>query len=204
MIGKILESTGFMLVLLNPFLVIVYLVDLVENLTFKQFSRVLVRAALISLVVFWIFAIVGDAVFSDLLNANFASFQIFGGIIFLLIGIQFVFKGKSAIEDLRGTTKYIVGAIAMPILIGPGTLSYSVIIGKHLNHLCAILAIFFAVAISISILLILKKLHDFIQPRKEEYIQRYFEIAGRITAIIIGTVSIEMIMQGVEVWIAKW
>ena len=84
-----IRSAALLLVLLNPFLVIVYLVDLVEKLDRRQFRRVLVRAGLISSIVFCGFVFLGDAVFSSVIQAEFASFQIFGGVVFLLIGLQF-------------------------------------------------------------------------------------------------------------------
>jgi small neutral amino acid transporter SnatA (MarC family) len=59
------KSAVLLLVLLNPFLVIVYLIDIVEKLSLAQFFRVLLRASLISLPVFCCFAILGDAVFSN-------------------------------------------------------------------------------------------------------------------------------------------
>ncbi len=200
---QILKSTMFLLVLLNPFMVIVYLVDVLERLSYNKFRRVLLRAGLISSLVFWLFAVVGDVIFSDLINAQFASFQIFGGVVFLLIGLQFIFQGKTAIQSLRGESEHIAGAIAMPILIGPGTLSFSVIIGKRLNSLEAGLAIFLAVFFSVLIMILFKKLYDNMQNKRDNLVQRYFEIAGRVTAFIAGTVAVEMIMQGLKFWIDK-
>jgi MarC family integral membrane protein. len=80
--SEFFRSSALVLVLLNPFLVIIYLIDVVEKLSFGSFAKVVAVAALISLVVFWTFAIVGDAVFSDIVHAEFASFQIFGGVVF--------------------------------------------------------------------------------------------------------------------------
>ena len=194
------RSTVLMLALLNPFLVIIYLVDVVQTLERRQFARVLIRAALLAGVVFCGFAILGDAVFSDLVQARFASFQIFGGIVFLLIGIQFVFKGPTAIEMLRGKSECLAGAIAMPVLIGPGTISASVIIGKRLEPLLACAAVLVAVVTSIAIILLLKLTHDFVRPRRELLIQRYIEIAGRVTALYAGTVAVQMIMEGLHAW----
>lgn len=192
---------ALLLVLLNPFLVIVYLMDVVEKLDFILFSRVLMRAALISLIVFFVFAVLGDAVFSDIVHARFASFQIFGGIIFLLIGIQFVLRGDAAIEVLRGESEQLAGAIAMPVLIGPGTISASVIVGRRHDVLTACAAILLAVFLTVVIMLSLKRLHDYVRPRNEPLVQRYIEITGRITALFIGTVSVEMIMRGIAAWI---
>lgn len=198
-----MQSSLFLLVLLNPFLVIVYLIDVMEKLSYRRFRNVLVRAGLISILVFALFAVLGFTIFDKVIQAEFASFQIFGGIVFLLIGIQFVFKGRSAIEDLRGESKYIAGAIAMPVLIGPGTISYSVIIGKQLNAIQSVISILIAVGITLIVMIILKKLYDQLQRKNEELVQRYIEISGRITAMVAGTIAIEMIMDGFNFWISK-
>lgn len=198
------RSTTLLLVLLNPFLVIVYLVDIVQKIDRARFYSVLIRAGVISAFVFCTFAILGDAVFSGIMQAQFASFQIFGGIIFLLIGTQFVFRGPAAIEILRGESKHIAGAIAMPVLIGPGTISASVVIGKRLEPLPACAAIVFALIVCLAVIALLKALHDHVRRRREELIERYIEIAGRITALFVGTIAIEMIMQGIRTWVAKF
>jgi len=200
----ILSSSALLLMLLNPFLVAVYLIDVMQKMEGRAFRHVLLRAAIISSVVFCFFAILGDTVFSDIVHVEFASFQIFGGIVFLLIGLQFVFRGPQAIEILRGESEHLAGAIAMPVLIGPGTISVSVIIGKKLDPLMACISIFSAICISVLIILLLKSLHDIARTRHERLIERYIEIAGRITALYVGTVSIEMIMQGTLTWADKF
>ena len=151
-----IRSSTLLLVLLNPFLLIIYLIDIVQKLDQKQFARVLLRGGLIAIAVFWCFTILGDRVFSDVMYAEFGSFQIFGGIIFLLIGIQFVFRGPTAIKILRGESKHLSGAIAMPLLIGPGTISASVIIGERHDIIPACSTVFVAVMLSIVTMIVLK------------------------------------------------
>ena len=46
----------------------------------------------------------------------------------------------------------------------------------------------------------MKYLYDYVRERNELLVQRYIEIAGRITALIVGTFAIEMIMRGLEGW----
>ncbi|MGH0035690.1 MAG: MarC family protein [Myxococcota bacterium] len=200
---EILESVSLLLALLNPFLLVVYLTDLVSNLDQRQFRRVLARAGGVAAFVFCAFAVLGDVVFTRLIHADFASFQIFGGIVFVLIGLQFVFRGPTAIEILRGESAHIAGAVAMPVLIGPGTISASVVIGKSLEPLVACVVVFGSVTLSLLIVVLLKTLHDYVRPRNEALVERYIEIAGRITALYVGTVAIEMIMQGISGWLAK-
>lgn len=202
--AEIAKSIGLLLVLLNPFLVIVYLVDVLEKLDKRQFTNVLIRAGIIAGAVFCSFAILGEIVFSYIVQAEFASFQIFGGLVFLLIGLQFVFRGPTAIEMLRGESEHLAGAIAMPILIGPGTIGASIVIGRRHDALTACTVILTAVTIFVAIVLVLKSLHDFVRPRQARLIDRYIEITGRIMALFVGTVSIEMIAQGIRTWVNKF
>jgi len=198
-----LESAGLMLVLLNPFLVIVYLVDAVRKLDRRRFRKVLIQAGLIAAPVFCCFVLLGSAIFTDVIHAEFASFQIFGGVVFLIIGLQFVFRGTTAIEGLRGESEQLAGSIAMPILVGPGTISASVVIGQRQDSLAACGAVVAAVAVCVLVMIVLKWAHDFVLPRRERLIDRYIEVAGRITALFVGTISVEMIMQGVRTWSDK-
>ena len=89
----------------------------------------------------------------------------------------------------------------MPIMIGPGTVSASILAGQQLQPLWAIAAILLAVGLVVIIMIGLKKLHDIVRTRNEPLIERYVEVAGRVVALVIGTYSIEMIMQGLSHWI---
>lgn len=202
--SEFIKSTALLLVMLNPFLLIVYLTGIVQKLDQRQFIRVLFRASLIASAVFCCFAILGDAVFVRFMHVEFASFQIFGGVVFFLIGLQFVFRGPTAIEILQGESMHLAGAVAMPVFIGPGSVSASVVIGKREDPLIACLAVVVAMLICVLTLVLLKKLHDVVLPRREALIQRYIEIAGRVMALIVGTIAIDMIMRGLGAWIHKY
>jgi len=197
------DSVILLLILVNPFLVIVYLTDLVQTLNARVFSGILIRGGLIASGIFISFAILGDAIFRTFLGAEFASFQIFGGIVFLILGVNFMLKGNQALEALRGPAQESAGHIAMPILVGPASVSASVIIGKRLNPLLAVIAVTAAVGISVFVMILLKKVHDWVKPRNEILVQRYVEVAGRLLAFIVGIYAIEMIMQGSIVWLGR-
>lgn len=198
-----IRSTFFLFILLNPFLMIVYIIDAAKELESTVFDRTIIKAATISTAVFLLFAFTGETIFNDLLQARFESFQIFGGIVFLLIGLQFVFTGKTALIQLRGPQERMYGAIAMPLMIGPGTISASVMIGNRLSMIGSAVSIVMAVGLTALILSILKRAHDYVRPRNEPLIERYMETTGRVTALIVGTFSIEMIMRGVMPWFSQ-
>ncbi len=201
---EIIKSAALIIVLLNPFFLIIYLTDIVDKLSQRDFNRVLLRACIIASAVFCVFAILGDAIFVRLMQVEFASFQIFGGTIFLLIGLQFVFHGPASIEILQGESKHLAGAIAMPVFIGPGTISASVIIGKKHDPLIACIVVVCMVLLCACVLALLKWLYDVFKPRWEAIVQRYIEITGRVTALVVGTLAIDMIMRGLSAWANKF
>ena len=198
----VIEPAILLFVLLNPFLLSVYLLDLIQDLDLRTFGRVLARASVISGVVFVVFAWAGDAVFSQVLQVRFCAFQVFGGIVFLVIAIRFVLVGSQAITSLRGSAEHLAGSIAMPFMIGPGTVSASVLAGTRLPIWLAALTIFAALLTTVFAVILLKTVHDLIHTRNKGLVERYVEIVGRISALVIGTIAIEMILQGIDSWLA--
>lgn len=192
-----------MLMLLNPFLLVVYLTDIMRNKSDRYFARLMFSSGLISITVFSLFAAVGDYIFRTVLQAEMASFQIFGGIIFLIIALKFVFNSESAMDSLRADSKHLSTNIAMPIMVGPGTIGVSIMAGERLELKMAILAVVVSVTISITIIVLLKKLFDVIARKRESLIEQYIAVSGKVTALILGTYSIDMIMAGLKIWLNK-
>ena len=62
-----IKTTLLLLMLLNPFLLIMYVLDIVQEYGKKEFSRVLVRAGVISFLIFVLFVFFGDLFFGELL-----------------------------------------------------------------------------------------------------------------------------------------
>jgi len=195
------SSALLLLALLNPFLMSIYLLDLITDLPRSVFVRVLARAALISGAVFSMFAWGGDAIFSEVLQVRFASFQVFGGVIFLAIGVRFVFKGADAMRSIRGQPEHLAGSIAMPFMIGPGTVSASVVVGARLPVLDSVLVIFTTLAVTVALVAAIKVGHDLLKAHHARLVDRYIEVVGRISALLIGTFAVEMIFEGIGGWL---
>ena len=146
---ELLKASSILFVLLNPFLISIYLISLIRDLSLKEFMKVMIRAHVISGIVFVIFAITGEGIFENIFNVRFGAFLIFGGIIFLWIGIQSVFSGQVVLIDTRGDPEHIAGSIAMPFMIAPGTISASVLIGSSLPAQSAAIAVVIAISFSL-------------------------------------------------------
>lgn len=199
-----IKSTTLLIVLLNPFLMSIYLLDLIESLDSKTFISTLVRGVVIATVVFAMFAIGGDAIFSDLFQVRFASFLIFGGIVFVVIGLRFIQAGPQALSELRGDPEHIAGSIAMPFMIGPGTVSASVLAGARLPAGWAVASIGVSMLVMVVGLLIIKWLYGVVKDRNAGLVSRYVDIIGRASALFIGTIAVDMMLTGFEIWWKAW
>lgn len=198
-----IKSMFLLFVLLNPFLMSIYLLDMIQKLSISKFLQLLIRASIISGCVFIFFSWVGEAFFTDILQVRFASFLILGGVIFLIIAVRYVMVGGRAIEEMRGPAKHVAGSVAIPFMIGPGTVSASIIIGKRLAVPNAILAISLTLIAVICCVVILKVLHDYVSKVNELLVERYIDLTGRISALVIGTIAIEMVLKGIDIWLSS-
>jgi len=188
------------LVLLNPFTLSIYLLEVIKAFDFFRFSKLLLWTSFISLLAFIGFALVGEALFEKIFQVRFASFQIFGGITFLIIGIRLILGMGPPMEALRADSSQLSGAIAMPLIVGPGTISASVLAGSRLDLVFASLCIGLALSVAILAILLFKFIHDHALRHNEAYLQRYISIAGRVTALFTGSFAIELIFKGIGGW----
>lgn len=194
------RSASLMLVLLNPFAMSIYLLRLIRDLRSAELAWVLGRAFAISAVVFIGFAWMGEYAFSSVLQVRFASFRIFGGLVFLFIGLLLVFRGGDKLGLLRGEPRHLAGGVAMPFVIGPGSVSASVLAGQNLPLLQAASAIAAALAATMAALMLFKAVHDALRERFAALLDRYVDIMGRVTALVAGTLGVDMILSGFDAW----
>ena len=194
---ELVKAASILFVLLNPFLISIYLISLIRELSLKEFLAVMLRAHIISSIVFVLFAIYGEKIFDNIFHVRFGAFLIFGGIIFLWIGIQSVFTGKFVLVETSGNPEHIAGAIAMPFMIAPGTISASVLIGSTLPAPSAAIAVVTAIFLSFVSIVAFKLIHDPLIKHQERLLNRYVEVVGRVVALFTGTYAIEMIHRGI-------
>ena len=198
-----IKATSLLFLLLNPFLMSAYLAGLIREISQREFSAVMRRAHVVSLFVFSLFAVAGDQVFEQVFRVRFASFLIFGGIVFLTIGLRSVFAGTAALVETRGDPAHVSGAVAMPFMLGPGTVSASVLAGAQQEWPFAVLSVATALLLSWTAIVGFKWVIDHVRARNEALVQRYVEVSGRIVALFTGTFAIEMILRGTEIVLAS-
>ncbi|MDH5751443.1 MAG: MarC family protein [Deltaproteobacteria bacterium] len=194
------KSTILFFILLNPFLMSIYLLEIIQGVSRIDFAKILTRATVISILTFSLFVVGGDAVFTELFQVRFESFQIFGGLIFLFIGLKYVFEGSEAIRLIRGDAAHIAGSVAMPFMIGPGTIWASVLSGNTLGPTMGLLSMAVGVITAVCGLFAFKIVYDRMLTRNHSLFERYVDVIGRVSSLWIGAISVQMILSGFKGW----
>jgi len=172
-----------------------------EELPHRTFVYVLLRACAVSLAVFILFALTGEPLLSEYLGVRPAAMRIFGGAIFLIVAYNYVTKGYKGAEVLRGTVEELPSAIALPFMIGAGTLTQSILIGKQLAAPAAVLVLTVGIGLTFLTVLIFKPIRDRVQGTRERVFERYVNILARVNGLIIGAIFTEMVVGGIhDMW----
>ncbi len=195
---SIADSLLHFLAILNPFALCLYLAVVMEDLNSRDFIRVFFLSSLISLLVFWLFVLTGNALLVKVLNVSPAALKIFGGIIFFAVGYNYATKGYRAVTSLRGSLDELPSAIALPYMIGAATITQSIILGDTQGTYRAMLIVLAGVAISFGLVIGFKFFRDRMSGPKERVFDRYVNIFSRINGLIIGAISTEMIVEGMH------
>ncbi len=186
------------LVLLNPFALFIYLNPVMNDLTQRDFFEVLGKATLISLVIFLLFSEFGTLIFK-FLEINFESFRIFGGIVIFTMALIFIIQGKKSLITLRGSLDELASEIALPFMVGAGTISISIIIGERFSSVRSILIIIGSMVINYIIIAILVYIkYSLSSVRVKIAFDKLMVYLLRVNGFFIGAIGISMTISGIR------
>jgi small neutral amino acid transporter SnatA (MarC family) len=198
MLEDMVRDGLLLLVIVNPFGHMVYLADLMNQSTHREFLRIYLSGALFGLLICLFFALVGEFVLFQVFHVSIAAMRIFGGMIILSVAYTYIVHGPNGLRLFRGEVSEIAQRIALPLTVGPGVIWMSIRIGKTYAHLPMTLII--TSALAANALLVLTYFWFFKKAKGplELAMIKYFAIAMRLNALIIGAISIDMILSGIS------
>jgi len=195
--AEMTRSLVSFLAILNPFALCLYLQAVMDDLDRKQFVRVLLMASLTSLGIFYLFAVAGERVV-ECLGIHTEALRVFGGVIFFVVGYNYATRGYRAAEMLRGDVSELPSAIALPFMIGAGTLTQAVLVGKRHSSGMAFSILVGALLVSFITLVLFQWLREGMRRRNILVFDRYVNILSRVNGLIIGALSTQMVVLGLK------
>lgn len=185
--------------MLNPVALFLYLKPLIAHATFSEYNKVVWKATIISGLVYTVFILTGDAIFTDVFGINFNSFRLFGGIIIAGFAIKFLLHGKSSFIDTKGTLDEVAEQLALPFMVGAGSISVSVLIGYQYTawEWLTILIVTMMVCAMLLILFWLIRQYVFVGMMKQQF-DKILTIVFRLNSFLMGAVGIDMIITAIR------
>ena len=188
-----------LLIMLNPFALFLYLEPVRKDLNHKQFMSVIFKASLISLTICYVFFFSGEFLFKRVFLIDFESFRIFGGIIIFSFAYFFIVKGQRALIMIKENLDDLASEIALPFMVGAGTISLTIITSYRHSTLIGILVLLIVFAANFGIIYLLKKIRDSLEGKRlKTAYDKNMEVLLRLNGFFIGAIGINMILSGIK------
>lgn len=186
------------LVLLNPFAMFIYLQPVMRELSPGDFLKVLIRASIISLLIFISFSFSGEFIFRSILQINFEAFRIFGGIIFFSFAYFYIIHGRKSLIDMREKLDDLASEIALPFMVGAGTILLSILMGHKFPLLTCFLLLCLIMAANFVIIVSLMYIRKALSNRLQVAFDKNMEMLLRLNGFFVGAIGLNMIITGVN------
>ena len=188
---------------IDPLSLIPLFVVITSNIDSKQTLKLSLMVFLISSSVLTFFLLFGN-VFLAFMGISINSFQIVGGIFLLFISYEMVFEKRmkrkknlsDEILDDKNLNNIAVFPISIPLIVGPSALTLSVLISKNFNY--TILDFYTQFLPMILILMLTSIMIIFSTFLLKVLNETIIKILQKIFGIILGALSVEFIINGIE------
>ncbi len=126
MINTLIELTLLFFVIVDPFMSMGLFFSATKNLSPKERTKTAIIAVSVAVILSALFLVFGTNVLS-IMHIELKDFQVAGGIILILLGIQMAIGKASEDKFSHQNAKAIAAIIGTPLLTGPATITTIVI-----------------------------------------------------------------------------
>lgn len=186
-------------VMINPIALFLYLLPIMEELEHKEFAKVMFKATLTSFMIYFLFFLFGDVLFTKVFQINFESFRIFGGVVLFSFAYFYIVKGQKAMLRMKENLDDLANEIALPFMVGAGTISLAILMKEKLDYALGIGTLVVATFVSFNIVMALKFVRDRLKnERLRIAFDKNMEIAVRLNGFFVGAIGIDMMNTGIR------
>jgi multiple antibiotic resistance protein len=180
-------------IIVDPFGNIPIFMGITGNLPDDQRKKVYNTATLVGSALLLIFAFTGQEIFS-LFGLSIYSFEVAGGILLLIIAIRILITG-SMHENVESPESLGAVPIAMPLLVGPGAITTTILDLQAYGIVIAIVAVLIVLSLTWVILRYINNVYKFLGKTGSIVI-------ARVMALLIAAMAVQYILTGVTHFVA--
>jgi multiple antibiotic resistance protein len=187
--GDLLYSAFTLFVILDPLLSIPLFLEMTKDKGAEVVSRQAWTAIGVAGGLMYLFLVFNFVIF-DLLGISLASFQVAGGIILFVLGMQEVLGfSLGTLKACRDNAACVV--IGTPLLCGPGTLTTVLLLSE--DH--GILLVALAIALSLAATWLVLRYSRAIQRLVGDLV---IEIMAKVLGMFVAAIAVQIIAEGIK------
>ena len=186
-ISELTRAILALFIIVDPFGNIPIFVGLTENITEPQRKKTFNTAMLVAFILLLVFAFTGQEIFV-VFGLSIYSFEVAGGILLLIIAIRILISGFH--ESAESPESLGAVPIAMPLLVGPGAITTTILNLQAYGTTISILAVVVVLTLSWVILRFIDDIYKFLGKTGSVVI-------ARVMALLIAAIAIQYILTGV-------
>ena len=188
MIYEILKAFITLFVIMDPFASMPIFLSLTKGLPRKKVAENATSAITVAAILLFIFLFFGLSILG-FFRININSFTIAGGIILLIIGIQYVLGLKFKEDNVQEFDVASV-PIGTPLITGPGVITITIILVSEYGYLIT--------AIAAAASLLLTWLFLFFSGRVYKFVgEHWARVSSRVMGLLLAAIAVEFIKQGI-------
>ena len=193
---EIIINTLYLVALINPVSKISILTVFMQKVEQKEISSIALKSTAVALLILVVSMFAGNIILDKIFHVDFYSLKIAGGFVLIWVGFGALRNGVFFEYSIHEKfTDISLVPLACPMIAGPATIT--AVIALHINY--GTFQTIVPVILAISINYILMKLSIPIGR-----ILQKFNLIGaliRLTGLIVMTMGVQMILDGVSIWL---
>lgn len=183
------KAAIILFIIVDPLGNIPVFMGLTEKMTELQKRKVFDVATLVSFILLLVFAFTGQEIFL-IFDISIYSFEVAGGILLLIISIRILFSGGFH-ENLESPESVGAVPIAIPLLVGPGAITTTILNLQAYGVIVTATAVFVVLILTWAILRFIGSIYRFLGKTGSLVI-------ARVMSLLIAAIAVQYIIIGLE------
>ncbi len=183
------KAAIILFIIVDPLGNIPVFMGLTEKMTELQKRKVFDVATLVGFILLLVFAFTGQEIFL-IFGISIYSFEVAGGILLLIISIRILFSGGFH-ENLESPESVGAVPIAIPLLVGPGAITTTILNLQAYGVIVTAMAVFVVLILTWTILRFIGSIYRFLGKTGSLVI-------ARVMSLFIAAIAVQYIIIGLE------
>jgi len=190
---NVAKAALVLFIIVDPLGNIPIFLGLTQSMTDNQRKKIFNTAILVSFILLLLFSFAGQEIF-NIFGVSIYSFEIAGGILLLIIAIRILISGS--LHEKEDTPESIGAVpIAMPLLVGPGAITTTILNLQSYDIFVTILSVLLVLTTTWVILRFMSKIYRVLGKTGSV-------IIARVMSLFIAAIAIQYIIIGTTHYIA--